>query len=326
MTKAAAQAFVDNNIKTNGNQEITGSKLQQALTLIINAITKSDVGLGNADDTSDIAKPVSTAQAAADTVVLNSAKAYADSLVVGLIDLRGSHDASTNLFPTTGGSGPAGAVMKGDFWFVSVAGNLAGKDVVPGDSFFAKVDSPGQTAGNWNVLETNIGYAPENPANKNAANGYAGLTGTYALQLKNAAGTFTNILGNATTAARTYGLQDRDGTIADDTDISGLQAQIVNLRPQVATVSGTCGEVTNKNRYLFDDTPGNGDFTIDPFGAVAREFRIMRVGSVPGNTMTVKAAAGGSVNGAANFTLAAAYDWADILVPAGSNDCLVFLP
>lgn len=46
------------------------------------SVTKAQVGLGNVDNTSDVNKPVSTAQAAADTTVLNSAKAYADSLVV----------------------------------------------------------------------------------------------------------------------------------------------------------------------------------------------------------------------------------------------------
>lgn len=40
------------------------------------------VGLGNVDNTSDVNKPVSTAQAAADTAATNAAKAYADSLVV----------------------------------------------------------------------------------------------------------------------------------------------------------------------------------------------------------------------------------------------------
>lgn len=65
------------------------------------SVTKSQVGLGNVDNTSDTDKPVSTAQAAADTTVLNSAKAYADSLVVGLVDDRGNYNASTNLFPST---------------------------------------------------------------------------------------------------------------------------------------------------------------------------------------------------------------------------------
>jgi len=41
-------------------------------------VSKSDVGLANVDNTSDANKPVSTAQAAADTTTLNSAKTYTD--------------------------------------------------------------------------------------------------------------------------------------------------------------------------------------------------------------------------------------------------------
>lgn len=95
-------------------------------------------------------------------------KSETDALVVGLLDLRGVHDASSNLFPTVGGSGASGVVLKGDLWYVSVAGILSGKPVAIGDSFFALVDSPGQTAGNWSVFETNIGYVPEDTANKTA--------------------------------------------------------------------------------------------------------------------------------------------------------------
>ncbi len=74
--------------------------------------TKSDVGLSNVDNTSDVNKPVSTAQAAADTATLNSAKSYADGLVVSLLDDRGNYDASSNTFPSSGGSGTAGAILK----------------------------------------------------------------------------------------------------------------------------------------------------------------------------------------------------------------------
>jgi hypothetical protein len=49
-----------------------------ALTTDI-TITKSDLGLANVDNTSDINKPVSTLQAAADAVVLASANAYTDA-------------------------------------------------------------------------------------------------------------------------------------------------------------------------------------------------------------------------------------------------------
>lgn len=97
---------------------------------------------------------------------VKAVKDYADGLVVGLLDDRGNYDASTNLFPATGGSGVAGAVMKGDLWYISVTGTLGGSSVPVGASVRALADTPGQTAGNWSVLNVGIGFTPENEANK----------------------------------------------------------------------------------------------------------------------------------------------------------------
>ena len=89
----------------------------------------------------------------------DAAQAYADGLVVGLLDDRGNFSASGNVFPSTGGSGTAGAVLKGDLWLISVAGTLGGVAVGAGDQVRALVDTPGQTAGNWAVIESNSGVA-----------------------------------------------------------------------------------------------------------------------------------------------------------------------
>ncbi len=97
---------------------------------------------------------------------VKAVKTYADGLVAGLLDYRGAYDASGNTYPTTGGSGTAGAVMKGDMWIISVAGTLGGDAVQIGDSIIANTDTPGQTAGNWNILNSNISYVPEDVANK----------------------------------------------------------------------------------------------------------------------------------------------------------------
>ncbi len=97
---------------------------------------------------------------------VKSIKDYADTLVAGLLDYRGGYDASVNTFPATGGSGTAGAVMKGDMWIISVAGTLGGVAVQIGDSVIASIDTPAQTAGNWNILNGNISYVPEDVANK----------------------------------------------------------------------------------------------------------------------------------------------------------------
>lgn len=146
----------------NGNEATTKNQLDIA----ISGITKTSIGLGNVDNTSDANKPVSTAQAAADANILQQSKDYSNSLVVGLWDDRGSYNASSNLFPSTGGSGNAGAILKGDIWTVSVTGALGGISVEIGDTVRALVDSPAQTSANWGILQNNIGYVPENVVNK----------------------------------------------------------------------------------------------------------------------------------------------------------------
>ena len=96
-----------------------------------------------------------------------AAKAYADGLVVGLWDDRGAFDASVNAYPSSGGSGTAGAIKKGDIWTVSVAGTLpTGQAVEVGDVVRAVVDTPGNTQANWAITQNNIGYTAENSANK----------------------------------------------------------------------------------------------------------------------------------------------------------------
>jgi hypothetical protein len=141
-------------------------------------LVKADVGLGNVDNTSDANKPVSTAQAAADAVVLSSAEAYADNLVIGLLDDRGNYDASGNTFPASGGSGAAGAVKKGDLWTVSVAGTLSTHAVSAGDVVRALTDTPGQTDANWAITENNFGYVAENSANKDTDSTFAANSDT----------------------------------------------------------------------------------------------------------------------------------------------------
>jgi hypothetical protein len=73
------------------------------------------------------------------------------SAVVGLFDDRGNYDASVNTFPAAGGSGAAGAILKGDIWTISVVGVLGGTNVVVGQTVRALVDNPGQTAANWAI-------------------------------------------------------------------------------------------------------------------------------------------------------------------------------
>lgn len=91
---------------------------------------------------------------------VQAAKNYADNLIVGLLNDRGNYNASGNVYPSSGGSGVAGAVRKGDVWYISVAGVLNGAAVYVGDTVRALVDSPGQTAGNWSVMQFGLPYVP----------------------------------------------------------------------------------------------------------------------------------------------------------------------
>lgn len=106
----------------------------------------------------------------------NAVKAYADSIVVGLLDDRGNYDASGDVFPSSGGSGVGGAVNKGDIWYISVAGTLGGTAVTAGYSIRALVDNPAQTSSNWAISSVGLGYIPENEANRSTDATLGGAT------------------------------------------------------------------------------------------------------------------------------------------------------
>lgn len=96
----------------------------------------------------------------------DGAWAVATASLTGLLSDRGNFDASGNTFPSSGGSGTAGAILQGNLWTISIAGTLGGHAVTAGDVVRALVDTPGQTDGNWAITENNFGYVAENSANK----------------------------------------------------------------------------------------------------------------------------------------------------------------
>ncbi|HNW49163.1 MAG TPA: hypothetical protein PKK88_05510 [Bacteroidales bacterium] len=132
--------------------QITAANIDQVIADAAIAYDKlaNFFGLASVDWTSD------TSIASAKAI-----KALIDASVAGLWDNRGIYDASGNAFPTTGGSGASGAILKSDVWVISVAGTLGTKTVDPGDVLIALSDTPGQTASNWNILEFNLGYTPQ---------------------------------------------------------------------------------------------------------------------------------------------------------------------
>lgn len=156
IAESAADSSEINDGATAADSTWSSSKISSTITDSHNSITKASLGLGNVDNTSDANKPVSAAQAAADTATLNAAKTYTDQAVTGLYDDRGNYDASSNAFPTTGGSGAAGAVVKGDIWRISVGGTLGGAAVTVDQQVRALQDAPGQTAANWAITGGNF--------------------------------------------------------------------------------------------------------------------------------------------------------------------------
>lgn len=126
-------------------------------------VTKSQVGLSNVDNTSDKAKPISTAtQNALDTKASKSEldnvkKTYATkteiSALTSALVYKGTVDAKYVL--------PTKNVKIGDVYVVAAAGTFAGQTCEPGDMIIAQTasDDEGTPAPTWTVVQTNINGA-----------------------------------------------------------------------------------------------------------------------------------------------------------------------
>lgn len=84
---------------------------------------------------------------------------------------------------------------------------------------------------------------------KDTTGGLVGMT-LFKINFKNAANTFTSFFTNSNTAARTYTFQDRDGTIADTTDIAGLSTTTTKLPTITATVAANALTIDMAATYL----------------------------------------------------------------------------
>ena len=181
----------------------TPAQLKTDLVLV-----KGDVGLGNVDNTSDVNKPVSTAQQAA-----------IDAAVTGLLDFKGATDASGNPnYP---------AALKGDAYVISVAGKVggaSGKSVDIGDLYVATADNAGGTeasvGANWTVLEHNLVGAL--------------LTANNLSDVASAATAFGNIKQQATTAATGVVELATDGESAANLVPQANDSRLSNARTPTA--------------------------------------------------------------------------------------------
>jgi hypothetical protein len=191
-------------------------------------------------ETADLASGVlntSTALASASDTQLPSAlavKSYVDNAVTGLYDDRGNYDASVNTFPASGGSGAAGAVVKGDIWRVTVAGTLGAAAVQVGDTVRALSDAPGQTAANWAIMQNNDEQASTTLVGNTR---YATNAEAQAKTVTNAALTPTNLATYPQKYSESYG---------DATAVSFTITHNLNTRDITWTVWDTA---TNEARY-----------------------------------------------------------------------------
>jgi hypothetical protein len=87
-----------------------------------------------------------------------AAKLVPTTLFSGM-KFRADYDASGDAYPAnTLGSGPAGAILRGDVFPVTVAGTLnvngiGDVDIYPGALLIALVNTPGTTPANWKVIQ-----------------------------------------------------------------------------------------------------------------------------------------------------------------------------
>jgi hypothetical protein len=151
MTKAQIEALVYAHLAP--NQPITSlgqhiPSMQVLIDELYEAQSRADVLSAAA---------VATSLASGDLVfIIRGAEArLASKDLFSGMKWRGAHSLASNLYPTNG-SGSGGAVVAGDSWYVSVAGNLdlgTGAEPVPVKSILvALVNAPGQTPASWRVI------------------------------------------------------------------------------------------------------------------------------------------------------------------------------
>lgn len=216
-------------------------------------LAQSDVGLGNVNNTSDANKPVSTAQATA---------------ISGCAPL--AHVGSGGAVHTTASTTVAGFLSASDK--TKLDGIAVGATVAPVSSVAGRTGVIALTkadVGLGNVENTTDANKPVstaqataialkiNTAAKDTSDGIPGLT-QFKLNMRNAANTFTSWFTNSATAARTWVLPDKDGTVAmlsdiQDTSVSILASEaltdgdlcnlwdnagVINVRKADATIAG----------------------------------------------------------------------------------------
>lgn len=258
---------------------------------------KADVGLGNVDNTPDVSKPVSTAQAAADALVASNAAT--DATTKANIAEANAIAASTPAAHVgTGGTAHANAIAGGAAGFMSGADKTKLDGVASGaNNYTHPADHPpsiiAQDSSNrfvtdaektaWNAKQdtitnsdaitegaTNLFYTTarsalkQDASAKDASGGFAGLT-LFKINFKNALNTFTSFFTNSNTAVRTYLFPDKDGTVAMTSDITGVNSGTNTGDEDLASIKSKLGITTLSGSNTGDQTLGSlgGEGTVN---------------------------------------------------------------
>jgi hypothetical protein len=96
----------------------------------------------------------------------------------------------------------------------------------------------------------------QDTSGKDASGGYVGLT-LFKINFKNVANTIISFFTNSNTVARTYTFQDRDGTIADNTDLA-LKANLASPTFTGTVTVPTPSNDTDASTKLYVDTVAQG--------------------------------------------------------------------
>lgn len=269
---------------------------------IIATPTANDlVSVNNAGQVIDSGISVSTVSTTSSDTVLLTSKATQTAIanaITGSEDLRGGYDASSNTFPTTGGTGSGETIKAGNYWYITVQGTLGGEVAPVGSSITALIDAPGQTAGNWLIIQDAVNSVFGRTGLVTAQTGdynFSQISGTNAIIQGGTGATTQQAAINALTGTQSAGKYVRsDGTNAT---LSSIQANDVPTLNQNTT--GTAANITATSNSTLTGLPNLSLLYSQLSGTVPTWNQ-----STTGNAATATNLAGGVANNIAYQTAA----------------------